>query len=141
MKKVLIFGSGSIGNHMTFACRKIGLEVFITDINSNALNRMRHKIYPKRYKKWDKKIKILNYKDVFNFKKFFDLIIIGTPPETHLNLYFSCKKKLNYKKILIEKPIANFSNKYLNKLNHAIKNELVFCGYNHSISKSFIYFI
>ena len=67
MKKVLIFGSGSIGNHMAFACRKIGMDVFITDISSKALNRMKNKIYPMRYKKWDKKIKIINYKEVFNF--------------------------------------------------------------------------
>tara|TARA_S200000501_G_scaffold376578_1_gene431953 strand:- start:13911 stop:14945 length:1035 start_codon:yes stop_codon:yes gene_type:complete len=140
MKKVLIFGSGSIGNHMAFACRKIGMDVFITDISSKALNRMKNKIYPMRYKKWDKKIKIINYKEVFNFDTVYDLIIIGSPPETHLKLYFDCKNKLKFKKILIEKPISNFSNKLLKKFNNSMKNKMIFCGYNHSISLSFNYF-
>ena len=140
MKKVLIFGSGSIGNHMSFACRKIGLKVFITDVNPKALKRMRYEIYPKRYKSWDKKITIVNYKDVFKLRDFFDLIIIGSPPETHLKLYFNCKNKLKYRRILIEKPITNFSNKLLNKFNNSVKKEMVFCGYNHSVSKSFVLF-
>ena len=140
MKKVLIFGSGSIGNHMAFACRKIGMDVFITDISSKALNRMKNKIYPMRYKKWDKKIKIINYKEVFNFDTVYDLIIIGSPPETHLKLYFDCKNKLKFKKILIEKPISNFSNKLLKKFTNSMKNKMIFCGYNHSISLSFNYF-
>ena len=141
MKKVLIFGSGSIGNHMSFACRKIGLKVFITDVNPNALKRMKYKIYPKRYKKWDKKITIVNYKDVFKFNEIFDLIIIGSPPETHLKLYFDCKKKLKFKKMLIEKPITNFSNELLYKFNNSVKKSMVFCGYNHSVSQSFKFFI
>ena len=140
MKKVLIFGSGSIGNHMAFACRKIGMDVFITDISSKALNRMKNKIYPMRYKKWDKKIKIINYKEVFNFDTVYDLIIIGSPPETHLKLYFDCKNKLKFKKILIEKPISNFANKLLKKFTNSMKNKMIFCGYNHSISLSFNYF-
>ena len=125
---------------MAFACRKIGMDVFITDISSKALNRMKNKIYPMRYKKWDKKIKIINYKEVFNFDTVYDLIIIGSPPETHLKLYFDCKNKLKFKKILIEKPISNFSNKLLKKFNNSMKNKMIFCGYNHSISLSFNYF-
>ena len=32
MKTILIFGCGSIGNHMSFASRKLGYKVYITDI-------------------------------------------------------------------------------------------------------------
>ena len=32
MKNVLIFGSGSIGNHLANASRKLGLSVNVTDI-------------------------------------------------------------------------------------------------------------
>jgi 3-hydroxyacyl-CoA dehydrogenase len=69
MKKVLIFGSGSIGNHMAFASRKLNHDVYVTDIKSSALQRMKSKIFPKRYKKWDKKINLIGYKNVFNSKK------------------------------------------------------------------------
>ena len=46
MKKILIFGAGSIGNHMAFACKKLNYNVWVTDINPNALDRMKNKIYP-----------------------------------------------------------------------------------------------
>ena len=46
MKKILIFGSGSIGNHMAHACRKIGYDVYITDIDNKALIRMKEKFIP-----------------------------------------------------------------------------------------------
>ena len=141
MKKVLIFGSGSIGNHMSFACRKLGLQVFITDINSKSLIRMKKVIYPKRYKKWDNKITIINYKNVFKMKEIFDIIIIGSPPNTHLNLYFKCVKQLKFKKMLIEKPLSDFANHSIPKFTRSIKNKFIFCGYNHSVSKSFIHFM
>lgn len=141
MKKVLIFGSGSIGNHMAFACRKLGLQVFITDINSKALARMKKIIYPKRYRKWDNQIKMINYNEVFKLKEIFDVIIIGSPPITHINLYFECVKYLKFKKILIEKPLSDFANRLIPKFNHSIKKKFVFCGYNHSVSKSFLFFM
>ena len=82
MKEVLIFGSGSIGNHLANASRKFNLSVSNTDISFNALLRMKNKIYPSRYSKWDNKIQLINYKNIFKAKKKFDLVIIGTPPAT-----------------------------------------------------------
>ena len=41
MKKILIFGAGSIGNHMAFACRKLGYDVCVIDKDQMALNRMK----------------------------------------------------------------------------------------------------
>ena len=140
MKKVLIFGSGSIGNHMAYACRKLKHEVYITDINSKALNLMKNKIYKKRYGSWDKNINLISYNKIFKLNKKFDLIIIGTPPKSHLKVYLNCKKYLNYSKILIEKPITYYKDSLLKKFTSISKDDLVFCGYNHSISKAFNYF-
>ena len=47
MQKVLIFGAGSIGNHMANACIKQGLDVFVTDINKKALHMMKKEIFLK----------------------------------------------------------------------------------------------
>ena len=141
MKKVLIFGAGSIGNHMSYACIKSGMKVYITDINPNALIRMKKKIYPKRYGSWNNDIELINHNDLLNFKKNFELVIIGTPPETHFDIYKFCKKKIKYKKILIEKPMINYSNKNLSNFQKIVKNDLVLCGYNHSISPSFTFFL
>ena len=44
MKKILIFGSGSIGNHMSYASRRLKYDVFITDISNDALIRMKKKL-------------------------------------------------------------------------------------------------
>ena len=41
MNKILIFGAGSIGNHMAFAARKLKIDVYLTDINPLALKRMK----------------------------------------------------------------------------------------------------
>ena len=111
MKKILIFGSGSIGNHMAHACVSFGWDVFITDINNNALERMKNEIYVKRYKKWNNKITQINYSEVFKLKFNFDLIILGTPPITHVKLFHECKKNLFFSNILIEKPIAEYLSK------------------------------
>jgi hypothetical protein len=140
MKKILIFGAGSIGNHMAYAANKIGLKIFITDINLKALLRMKEKIYPQRYKKWNSKIKLVLYKDVFSLTEKFDLIVLGTPPATHIDLYIICKKFLKFKKILIEKPLIPFNDNRVKIFNGA-DSKMIFCGYNHSISKSFIFFI
>ena len=141
-KSVLIFGAGSIGNHMAYAARKLKLNVYITDIKNVSLVLMKKIIYKKRYGFWDNKIKIIKYENVFNLKKYFDLIIIGTPPESHIETFFKIKKKLNFNKILIEKPLTNFKNNLKIFINekHLIRNK-VFIGYNHSISKSFLFFL
>jgi len=141
VKSVLIFGSGSIGNHMSYACRKNGFEVYVTDNNLLALERMKRKIYPKRYGSWDNKITLISNDELKNLDIIFDLVIIGTPPNTHTKIYDYCKKRIRYKKILIEKPISNYLEKNLTLFENKIKNDLVFCGYNHSISKSFEFFM
>ena len=92
MKKILIFGCGSIGNHMSYAARRLKFQVFITDIRNQAMLRMKNIIFPKRYKKWDNKINIIDYNKVFKLKEKFDLIIIGTPPSTHLKLLNICEE-------------------------------------------------
>lgn len=136
MKKVLIFGAGSIGNHMSYACSKLGYGVYVTDIDPNALLKMKNKIFPKRYKKWKKNIKLTLTKDLFSTKEKFDLIIIGTPPGSHLYLYNFCKKNLKFDKLLIEKPLCVHTQNFNNINFDYDKN---FCGYNHSISQSFLY--
>ena len=140
MKNILIFGSGSIGTHMSYACRQLKFNVFVTDINTSALERMKKKIFPKRYGIWDKKINLIDYKFIFKKKIKYDLIIIGTPPKTHINLYYQCKNKLKFNKMLIEKPLTFYNDKNLIRIEKENFNNKVFCGYNHSISKSFKFF-
>ena len=140
MNKILIFGAGSIGNHMAFAARKLKSDVYLTDINPLALKRMKNEIYPHRYKNWDKQIRFIDFKKVFTQKINFDLIIVGTPPNTHINLLKKCCKKLIFKKILIEKPLCVYNENNLKDLSKLLQKKMIFCGYNHSISNAFNYF-
>lgn len=141
MKEVLIFGSGSIGNHFANACRKINLSVSVTDISLNALLRMKNKIYPSRYSKWDSKIKLINYTEVFKLKKNFDLIIVGTPPSTHYGLMNKIFDELTFEKLMIEKPFTTYQTKFdQKKLNLLSNKKKIFVGYNHSISQGFFYY-
>ena len=48
MNKVLIFGAGSIGNHMSYACLRLKCDVYITDKDPSALERMRDEIFQPR---------------------------------------------------------------------------------------------
>ena len=140
MKKILIFGAGSIGNHMAFACRKLGYDVCVTDKDQMALNRMKKKIYPKRYGKWDNNIRTFKLNKILSYNLIYDLVIIGTPPSTHLDIYNYCKKKISFNKILIEKPLFHIKEKKLDSFKRDLNKKLIFCGYNHSISPSFEYF-
>lgn len=138
--KVLIFGSGSIGTHHANAAVSLNCEVFITDKKDTQLINMRENIYPGRYGKWNKKINIISYNQVFFLKHYFDIIIIGVPPKNHLSLIKLCKKNLKFKKILVEKPLCVYNENY-NFLKKKDFKDKVFCGYNHSISKSFLHFV
>ena len=102
---------------------------------------MKKKIFPKRYGSWDRNINLIEYNKIFKINKTYDLIIIGTPPKTHLNLYYKCKNRLRFNKILIEKPLTFYNDKNLKKFEKEKLNNKVLCGYNHSVSKSFKYFL
>ena len=138
MKKIFIFGAGSIGNHLTNASLRSGYEVYITDKSEIALKRMKNELFKKRYGYWSDKIKIIKNSELQNFFNIkFDLIIIGTPPKSHIKLYEFCKNKMTYKKILIEKPLCVYNENFKSLIP---LNKYIFCGYNHSVSDSFKYF-
>ena len=103
---VKIIGAGSIGNHLANACVTQGLSVTIVDIDKEALDRTKNIIYPERYEHWDDKIK-LTQPSKLGAKKF-DIVIIGTPPSSHLSLAIE-EIKNNPKAILIEKPLCGIT--------------------------------
>ena len=139
-KKILIFGAGSIGTHHANAAVSLNCDVYVTDISNTQLKNMKFNIYPSRYGKWNKNINFIDYKNVFKQKKNFDLIILGVPPKFHLELLKLCEKKINFKKILVEKPLCVYNQNFTFLKNKKISNK-IYCGFNHSISKSFLFFL
>ena len=133
---VKVIGAGSIGNHLANACVMQGLHVTIVDIDKEALNRTKNIIYPKRYGKWNENI-ILTQPDMLDGMQF-DIIIIGTPPASHLSLAIE-EIRNNPKAILIEKPLCGITDDeqiqldIFKKLLKEAKTK-VFVGYNHTIT-------
>ena len=95
--KILVFGAGSVGAHHTNAARYLNANVYITDINNQQLDYFKSKLYPGRYGKWDKKIEIIKYENVFKKKIKYDLIILGISPYNHLKILKKCIIKLTFK--------------------------------------------
>jgi predicted dehydrogenase len=84
MYNVKILGAGSIGNHLANASRRLGWNVTLCDKDPAALQRTKDDIYPSRYGQWDESIQLFISSEAP--RGGFDLIFIGTPPDSHMDL-------------------------------------------------------
>ncbi len=134
-KYVKVYGAGSIGNHLTNAAIVLGYKVVVVDVDKVALSRMKNEIYPKRYGSWNDRISLFLLGDEPKYE--FELVCIGTPPSTHLDILFSI---ITYHKgpVLVEKPLCEPTPKALSRLTKLLKSDVnrVFVGYNHVVSKA-----
>lgn len=135
MLRVKIFGAGSIGNHLAHASRQLGWDVTVCDVSSEALQRMRSHIYPSRYGAWDPKIRLFISGDAPRGE--FDLIMIGTPPESHLPLACQALEE-QPRAILIEKPLSTPSLDLAQSVYEAAcrSRTAVFVGYDHVVGRA-----
>ena len=135
MYKVKIFGAGSIGNHLSHAARTLNWAVDIADVSEDALNRTKEEIYPSRYGKWDDSIGLYHNDNIP--KNIYDLIIVGTPPDSHMELAINAIQE-KPKAILIEKPLCTPDLSQAQKFFELMKssNVKVFVGYDHVIGKA-----
>jgi predicted dehydrogenase len=138
--KVKIIGAGSAGNHICYALTRIKKikKIFLTDINKKNLVRAKKKIFFTRYKKWNSKIKLELEKNTLSQK--FDIIIISTPPQVHLE---NLNQNINQSDFfLIEKPLCEPNINTLNTIKNIVKKhskKLFLCGYNHRLFPSTIF--
>ena len=135
---VLIFGAGSIGNHLSYACRTMGWSVSVYDNDPTALKRMQNDIYPSRYKSWDNKIDLL---EVIPNGRNFDVIIVGTPPDTHIAIATMAINEFSPKLVLIEKPLCPPGMDGVEEFLRAVQESKVHClvGFNHNLAPSMKY--
>jgi len=135
MRKAKIYGSGSIGNHLAQACRRVGWEVVICDRDPAALKRTKEQIYPSRYGRWDDGIKLYALNDAP--KGGFDVIFIGTPPDTHLKIALEIAEE-KPRLIQIEKPLCPPSLEKVEEFYKKITdlNIMVVTGFDHAIGRS-----
>ncbi|MEJ7645965.1 MAG: Gfo/Idh/MocA family oxidoreductase [Chryseolinea sp.] len=136
MYKVNIFGAGSIGNHLAHAFRGKNWDVTLSDIDPKALERTKNDIYKSRYGAWDEKIRLADSREIMNDPA--DIVFIGTPPHTHMQIALSVLKNFTPKILLIEKPLCGPDLNQCQELYEAIKSQKVtaLVGYNHTLAKS-----
>ena len=135
MKRVKIIGAGSIGTHHAHASRQLGWDVTVTARTAAALDRMRSGLFPQRYGRWDPSIALILNGDAP--RGGFDLIVIGTPPESHVALALAALDE-QPAALLIEKPLAAPGDADLERLmtRAADGPTRVFVGYDHVIGQS-----
>jgi len=133
---VKIFGAGSIGNHMAFACREKAWDVTIADRDLAALNRTKRDIYPSRYGRWDEEIRLLDARE-FDRQEY-DVVIVGTPPDSHIDLALSVLKTNPPRVLLIEKPLCGPDLVGLENLAEYSERTRTFVGvgYNHRLTEN-----
>jgi len=81
------------------------MAVTLTDIDQGALDRAREVIYPSRYGAWDPEIKLATPSQVAGEES--DIVIVGTPPATHLRVAMAELEGGSPDILLIEKPLCH----------------------------------
>lgn len=132
---VKIYGAGSIGNHLANASRALGWTVHICDVDPSALERTRTQIYPGRYGRWDESIQLFLAPDAP--KGGYDLIAIGTPPDSHVALALRAIEE-RPRAVLVEKPFCTPDMAGAQELHARAATEKVpvFVGYDHVVGKA-----
>lgn len=134
--KVKIIGAGSIGNHLTQASRRLGWDVVIVDKDVEALRRMKEEIYPKRYALWDEGI-VQATPDSAPVGGF-DVVMIGTPPDSHLLIATNVLRQEAPKVLQIEKPLCSPTLEGMSAFLEQVRlhpETKVIIGFNHTLAE------
>jgi predicted dehydrogenase len=134
--RVKIFGAGSIGNHLAYACRSKNWQVTICDLDSAALERTRTEIYPSRYGQWDDGIALAEVGKVADDA--FDVVIVGTPPDSHMAIALDQLARNAPRVMMIEKPLCPPDMRGCSELKATATaaGTFVGVGYNHTLTKN-----
>lgn len=129
-----IVGAGSIGNHLAHACRGQGWPVTIVDTDPAALRRTREEIYPARYGGWDPEIRLAGPDEVAG--EAFEVVIVGTPPDSHMRVALAELAAHAPRLMLVEKPLATPTLESCAELaaRAAEAGTRVLVGYNHCLT-------
>lgn len=139
--RVKVIGAGSIGNHLGHGCRTLGMDVTICDIDRSALERARNVIYPNRYGSWDDDITLATPDELAGDN--FDIVIVGTPPATHLRVATAELATTHPGVMLIEKPLSHPSSADIEAFIAVTKKSTtrVLVGYNQRLKPNTKHFV
>ena len=132
MVSAAIYGAGSSGNHLAYACRQRSWNVTMIDIDQRALERTRELVYPGRYGLWDNKI----YLTTDAGDQAFDAVFIATPPDSHVPVAIRALDRHNPQVLLIEKPLCPPGLEGLSDLRSVCRDRstISLVGYNHNLA-------
>lgn len=132
--KIKILGAGSIGNHLAHACREKDWGVTICDIDPTALERTKNDIYPQRYGAWDDGIRLAQSAAADEMT--YDVVIVGTPPDSHMQLALQVLEKNPPQLLMLEKPLCTPSLEDCERLQERAEatGTRVLVGYNHVLT-------
>ncbi len=134
---VKVVGAGSIGNHLSRACRRLGLAVTVTDTDERALKRMKEEIYPTRYGAWDTEIK--QFVSGNEPQGGYDLVLVGTPPDSHLQIAEAeLRASVPPKVLQLEKPLCSPNSEEISGFELLAQKSkcMIVVGYNYVTSDS-----
>jgi predicted dehydrogenase len=134
--RIKIVGAGSIGNHLSHACREQGYDVTLCDRDPEALRRTREDIYPSRYGAWDGAIALAPADEVAADD--FDVVIVGTPPDTHMPIALAQLEQAPPKVLFVEKPLSLPNLEGCVELQRAAGETGTFVGvgFNHTLTRN-----
>ena len=103
------------------------------DLDPVALDRMRSSIYPSRYGSWDSSICLATDDKLAGPSP--DVVIVGTPPDTHLKVAFGVLQWAAPKVMCIEKPLCTPDLSQCDHLDALAKEKgtIILTGYNHTM--------
>jgi predicted dehydrogenase len=135
MRRIKIYGAGSIGNHLANASRRLGWAVTVCDVSQAALDRMRTSIYPTRYGAWDDNIAL--HLNEAAPRGGFDYVFIGTPPEYHLPLALAALEETP-RAVIVEKPVCPPSLAEADRVMDRARSTAtrVYVGYDHVVGRA-----
>ncbi len=136
MTTVKIVGAGSIGNHLSHACRQQGWAVTLCDRDPEALRRTREDIYPQRYGSWDDGIRLADPAAVVADP--FDVVIVGTPPDSHVPIALAQLEAAAPRVLFIEKPLCPPDLDGCEDLQRSAREKGTFVGvgFNHTLTRN-----
>ncbi|MDA8796542.1 Gfo/Idh/MocA family oxidoreductase [Aquiluna sp.] len=141
--KVCIFGAGSVGVHYARAWSKLGASISVFDIDSEALHRFEHQIWPQRYGgAMHPSISLNMLESLENSALSFDLTIVGTPPPSHAQLTEMAIDLHLSNFVSVQKPVGTPSKAILEdflriEVLAESKGITLLSGYNHRYSQAF----
>ena len=138
MATTKIVGAGSIGNHLAHACREQGHQVTLCDRDPEALRRSREQIYPQRYGTWDDEIRLAQADRVAD--ETFDVVIVGTPPDSHIPIALAQLRAAPPRVLFVEKPLCPPDLAGCADLQVAARDAGTFIGvgFNHTLTQNTI---